>query len=56
MKTYRIKVDGKVYEMTISLVSEEVYSEPESSVTVGERLSFTMETKTDEKIDESSCY
>ena len=49
MKTYRIKVDGKVYEMDIALVDEAVCCEPESSIAVGERLSYTMKTKVEGK-------
>lgn len=42
MRTYRIKVDGKVYEMEISLTREEIYAPEESSTAVGERLPYRL--------------
>ncbi len=45
MKTYRIRVDGKVYEMDISLVGEEVCAETESGVVLGERIPYSMKTE-----------
>ncbi len=45
MRTYRIKVDGKVYEMEISLKGEEVYMPSESGFALGERLQYSLRTE-----------
>ena len=42
MRTYRIKVDGKTYEMEISMTREEIYAPPESAAVLGERLPYSM--------------
>ena len=44
MRTYRIRVDGKVYEMDITLLGEEVCAETESGITLGERLPYDLKT------------
>ena len=51
MKTYRIKVGSKVYEMDISVVSEEVYIETQSGIIIGERLPYSVKTEV-ERIEE----
>ena len=42
MRTYRIIVDGKTYEMEISMTREEIYAPPESAAVMGERLSYSL--------------
>ena len=54
MKKYRIRVDGKVYEMDISLVGEEVCAETESGIAGGERLPYTMKTETERTAADSN--
>ncbi len=45
MRTYRIRVDGKEYEMDISLIGEEVISESESGILVGEKLAYSLKAE-----------
>lgn len=47
MKTYRIRVDGKVYEMDIALIREEVCVKTESGIAVGERMKYSMKTESE---------
>lgn len=49
MRTYRIKVDGKEYEMEISLLREEVCEETESGIDVGERLGYSIKTEAERR-------
>ena len=42
MRVYRIRVDGREYEMDIALIGEAVCMEPESDILVGERLTYNL--------------
>jgi hypothetical protein len=46
MKTYRIRLDGKVYELEVELIGNSGGPAPESSVSPGERIPYSISAET----------